>query len=663
MSKNIYFVQVSAVICDKQKSIYLPYSVGCLAAYAWNNPRFSEAFRFGRFVYVKEDIDTSVASLDNPYAVAFSCYVWNNEYSNAYARRVREVWPDAKIIFGGHNLSPDGRSLTNKQFIDAVIHGEGEETFTELMLAYNDASDLAAVNGITFRDKDGVIHTTSPRTLGDVTDYPSPYLTGYFDDIIKEDVYKFPVVWETNRGCPNCCAFCDWGTICSKVRFFPIERIKKEIEWMAENQIEYIYGADANFGMFPRDAEIADILIKSNESTGYPCKFKMNYSFFKNDTVFEIGKKLFKHGIGKYLTLSFQTLSPEVADIIGRKNMNLDRFRELIVKYNEAGLPVYSELILGLPGETYESFTDGIDTLLSCNQHTMIAVYPCELLPNSRLGTDEYIQKYQIVVKRKRYVQQHTKPLNNEIPEYSETVFSTSTLSLDDWMRTYRFAQCIHTFHNLGLLRVAAIYAHYEKGMSYKAFYEWFTAWGESLPKSTLTGSVFAELNAYVTDIQDSDVPFYRTYEGMGDILWEFEEYACTRIAVNKERFYDEIVRFLSNIETDEDKLKDLIAYQKAIIKSPGRSVSEVDMRYDFHSFFLTAGIGKPIPLEKRTVHLRFTDENPTSTCEEYTRVNIWFGRMEDSQLFTGSNSLIELLEDKPSEKKEYAKVTVNSAT
>lgn len=652
MKRNVYFVQVSSVICDKTDCVYLPYSVSCIAAYAWNNTKFSELYRFGRFVFLREDIETSVASLEHPFAVAFSCYIWNTEYNKAYAKRLREVWPDVKIIFGGHNMSPDGKFLEDNPYIDVIVHGEGEETFTELMLAYDGNSDLSGILGISYRREDGTVITTDRRKLCDVTDYPSPYLAGYFDDIVKDKKYKYSIVWETNRGCPNSCAFCDWGTIHSKVRFFPMERLRKEIEWMAENKIEYIYGADANFGMFKRDNEIADLLIDSKERTGYPCKFKMNYSIIKNKSVFEIGKKLYEHGISKFMTLSFQSMSSDVSANINRRNMRLDHFCDLIEQHNEAGLPAYSELILGLPGETYESFTDGIDTLISCNQHTNVAVYPCVLLPNSQLGSEEFIRKYGIETKSKLNLHHHCVAPENDIPEYSDIIFATSTLSIDDWLRTYLFAKCISIFHNCGLLRVPAIYAHIEKGMSYKAFYESFIDWSLSMTSDTLIGSVFSELDDYVSSLRSSDEPFYRTYEGMGNILWEFEDYAYTKIVIKKERFYREVAGFLSQIEEDAEKLYDLIEYQKALIKKPGEPVTETDLRYDFHSFFRSAVVGRASQLKKKPVHLRFTDMNPTDTIEDFMRYNIWYGRTEDAQLFTGINSRVEYLPSKYSAEK-----------
>ena len=83
---------------------------------------------------------------------------------------------------------------------------------------------------------------------------------------------------------------------------------------------------------------------------------------------------------------------------IGRKNLTMEHFASLMKKYNEAGIPTYSELILGLPAETKESFCKGICKLLENGQHNSVSVYHCEVLPNSELAQPEYIEKHKIEI-------------------------------------------------------------------------------------------------------------------------------------------------------------------------------------------------------------------------------------------------------------------------
>ena len=67
------------------------------------------------------------------------------------------------------------------------------------------------------------------------------------------------LIIETNRGCPYGCTFCDWGSATlSRIRKFDIERVFAELEWCAEARLRAIGIADANFGIFERDVEIAE---------------------------------------------------------------------------------------------------------------------------------------------------------------------------------------------------------------------------------------------------------------------------------------------------------------------------------------------------------------------------------------------------------------------
>ena len=88
---------------------------------------------------------------------------------------------------------------------------------------------------------------------------PSPYLTGIFDELIKENPEeKWLASWETNRGCPFSCTYCDWGSATnSKVSRMHLDRVYAELDWFSKNKVEFIFCCDANFGMLPRDYDIA----------------------------------------------------------------------------------------------------------------------------------------------------------------------------------------------------------------------------------------------------------------------------------------------------------------------------------------------------------------------------------------------------------------------
>ena len=95
----------------------------------------------------------------------------------------------------------------------------------------------------------------------DLDEIPSPFLEGAFDSIMAANPSESWIgLWETNRGCPFRCTFCDWGSAtAAKVTKFGEERLYREVDWFADKKIEYIFCCDANFGILKRDVDIAEL--------------------------------------------------------------------------------------------------------------------------------------------------------------------------------------------------------------------------------------------------------------------------------------------------------------------------------------------------------------------------------------------------------------------
>lgn len=640
MKKNVYFVQVSAVYGESVKTAYLPYASGCLAAYAWEDRTVAENYNLGRFIFIRENIDNAINSLNDPFLVGFSSYIWNMEYNKEFARKLKLRYPECIIVFGGHNVNPDGSNLNEMPYCDIIIHGEGEEPFKALLLAVYENKPLSCINNISYREN-GEIISTQKTAPGNIENYPSPYLSGCFDSIIDESGITPSVIWETNRGCPNRCAFCDWGELKSKVRHFPMERISAELDWMVKNKVEYVYCSDANFGLFPRDTEIADMIINNRNAYGYPQVFKTNYTKNRDDVVFEISQKLIKENIGKSPTLSFQSLSADVLKNIGRSNMELEHFKNLMAKYNKADVPVYSELILGLPGESYDSFTNGICTLIDCGQHTCIGIYPCELLPNSQLANPDYMKKHGIETVRTPFSQYHCKPNSDDVSELSNIIVSTKTMNIEDWRRSFIFSICVQAFHNLGLTRAVAIYLKHEKNINYKFFYEKFIEWLDLQSDTSVSGGAYSHLKQLTFDVSTGKGTFSVPYGENEIITWSFEEYIFFRLARNLDAFYREFIEFAKTFDIEDEVFDSLISYQKNIIKQPFTGCCQIKSHYDFYGYFSRIYSDTYSPLVKKETVLKIEGE-AYDGWDNYARFCIWYGRRDDAQLYTGKKNTVK---------------------
>lgn len=635
--KKIYLIQANNVYGDSKKSTYIPYAAGCIQAYCEQNPVIKSEYEFGKIIYARESPEKVISKLKDPYMVLFSCSVWNMEYNKVVAEKLKEIYPQCLITFGGHSVSADGEMLEKYSYVDFLTHRFGEEPTEGLLVAIAKDEPLDNVSNISYRNSEGKIVTTKYEAQTN-TDYPSPYLEGVFDELLKDDI-DFSVLFETNRGCPNSCSFCDWGSLKSKVRLFPMERVIAEIDWFVEHKIEFVFCTDGNFCLFNRDAEIADYIVKCKQKFGYPQCFRVCFTKNRFDFVYEIGTKFFKNGLDKAQTLSFQSMNEEVLRNVGRKNISVEKFRELMQRYNEINISTFSELILGLPGETYESFSNGVSTLIENGQHFAINIYPCELLPNSEMGQRDYIEKYSIKSTRVPFKLIHSANVKNEseITEYSEYVTSTYSMKTSEWIEALIFSYYIQGLHNLGLLRAIAVYCCNEYDMKYDEFYTGFLRYSSKQPHSLLN-DVYCKIKELCYGIVDGKNELVTVCEDAGDILWGFDELIYLEFYKKLEEFYAETKKYIVSCFEESEIIDALFDYQYSIVKKIGISEIEIMSEYDFYSYFNTVFSNNYAKLQKRKIVLKINDSAMVSSFQDFAREVIWYGRNRRASDYTSNN-------------------------
>lgn len=635
--KNVYFVQANNVYGTEVKNTYIPYSVGCIQAYCQKNEIISSEYKFGKFIYTREAPEKVIEMLDNPFMVLFSCSVWNTEYNKTVAKAIKEAYPSCLITFGGHNVSNNENYLRDNDFIDFLTHRFGEEPTEGILESLATGKSLDDIPNISYRNEAGEIVTTAyaPQTG---TDYPSPYLEGTFDEILKDDIV-FSALFETNRGCPNSCSFCDWGSLKSKVRLFPMERVFAEIDWFVEHKIEFVFCTDGNFCLFNRDEEIADYIVHCKNTYSYPKMFRVCFTKNKFDFVFDIGTKFFKNGLDKAQTLSFQSMNEQVLKNVGRKNISTEKFRELMLKYNEINISTFSELILGLPGETYETFCEGVNILIENGQHYAINIYPCELLPNAEMGQKAYQEKFGIKSTRVPFklIHSNESQKKDDIVEYSEYITSTDAMSEEEWAKSLLFASYIQGLHNLGLLRAIAIFYRHEHNLSYNDFYNKLLSYSKE-NEGTLLNKVYERISKLCLGIISGSNELVATCEGLGDVLWGFDELIFLEFYKNLEVFYKEVKECFKDIDNNEDIIDALFKYQLDIIKKIGVEHPVISSEYDFYSYFNNIFLGGYEKLVKNKTAIAVEDGVVVKDIHEFAREIVWYGRNRRATDYTSTN-------------------------
>jgi len=553
--KNITFVQAGNLYGH---NAHLPYAAGCVAANAFSMPEVRKHYHLCDFIFLRTPIDDVLAKLNEPYLVAFSCYIWNMEYHKALASAIKQRWPGCLIAFGGHQVNnDDAQQLHDYPYVDFLLHRAGEVSFAALLLALHRGDDLSAVPSLSYRNAQGEICRTAPAPCTRC-DYPSPYLEGLFDSLFEQYPHLlFSMTLETNRGCPNYCAFCDWGADRQHIKLMPMERVRAEIDWAAQRKLEFVLCADANFGILPRDMEVVQYLAENKRRCGYPQKLRAFLDKSYNDTVFHLNEALAREGLSNGAALSLQSISSQALAAIGRKNLDFADISAMIARYNAADIPMYCELILGLPGETLQSFAQGVGKLLAAGMHGALEIFRCEVLPNARLAEPAYQTQHGVKAVRVQQYHRHESPENHdEIPEYSELVYETATMPMHGWVAANVFADVVQGCHALGLLPHIAEHLHCTQQLPYEQFYLDLITQAQAQP-ATLLGELVAFTQARYEALAAGDGSAIVWHDAkFGNITWPLGSAVFLRAAYESTRFYAELPAFLAQYDVPSELLQ-----------------------------------------------------------------------------------------------------------
>jgi radical SAM superfamily enzyme YgiQ (UPF0313 family) len=362
-----------------------PLASGYMKTYALTDPEVADAWAIDIYdVPVRTDrqsIVTDLLARPQPSDVyALSCYVWNMGAMRWLVEQLTQAEPRPHIILGGPQVMNHAAEDVPPEWSHvAVCNGEGERTFQAYLreLARSE-SDLACVPGLSFWRGDELVTTDKPERIRDLSEIPSPYTQGVFES----GKYTFAVL-ETNRGCPYHCGFCYWGAATnSRVNQFEEQRVLDDIAWISENRCHLLYLADANWGVLKRDVDFAKHIVECSQRTGFPMYVDTNSAKNKPDRVAHITGIFVGGGLLTSQPISLQTMDDNVLQLIDRGNIRLETYTALQSTLREHGIASYVEMIWPLPGETVETFAQGITSLCRSGADTLL-IYPHLLIRNT----------------------------------------------------------------------------------------------------------------------------------------------------------------------------------------------------------------------------------------------------------------------------------------
>src|SRR3989454_6405874 len=523
---------------------YLPLTVGMLQAYAQKYLQHPANYEFLLPIYTRIPVEKAVHSLLEADVVLVSTYVWNIRVSLEIAKRVKLRKPEVLIVFGGPQVPErDEEFLKKHLFIDLACHGEGEQVALAILENYK-TRNWAAVPSISFVNENGcVVKNQKAGRVKDLASFPSPYLESVFAPLMEANPSEHWIaLWETNRGCPFACTFCDWGSaVDSKVYSFDLDSLYKEVEWFAQRKIEYIFCCDANFGILSRDVDIAAYVAQTKRRCGYPQALSVQATKNATERAYKTQKILADAGLNKGVDIALQSMDPNTLKSIKRGNISTETYQELQRRFTRDNVETYTDLILGLPGETYESFAVAISTIIENGQHNRIQFNNLSVLPNAEMGDPEYQAKHGMKTVESKIINIHGKREADEgdLAETQVLVIATGSMPEVDWVRTRAFAWTAALLHFDKVLQIPFVLLHEVCGISYRELIEAFSE--GSLAAFPILAEMQSFFRAKARDIQSGGPEYCHSGRWL-DIWWPADEYMLIKLCAEErlDAFYRE---------------------------------------------------------------------------------------------------------------------------
>ena len=367
----------------------------------------------------------------NPNIIGIGVYIWNAKEVQELLHIIKKISPNTLIVLGGPEVSYQPLRINFDQ-ADFIVQGEGEISFYELCKSiYNNQTP-----------KERVFPLSTPK----LKEIQLPY--EFYTD---EDIQNRYIYVEISRGCPFECEFC-LSSIDEKVRSFKLEKILEEFQVLWQRGARNFKFVDRTFNINIKSAnKILDFFLEKKEQ--YFVHFEVIPDHFPSSIKEKI--KLFPNGALQF-EIGIQTLNPTVAKNISRE-MNLEKMEEnLHFLENDTSAHLHLDLIVGLPGESLQSFGKNLDTL--------VAMSSCEiqigiLKKLSGTAIDRHDEKYKMIY--------------SEIPPYD--ILQNDLLSFQDIQDMKRFARFWDLTYNSGNFKKTIPFL-WENGSVFENFYK-FSLW------------------------------------------------------------------------------------------------------------------------------------------------------------------------------------------
>lgn len=256
--------------------------------------------------------------------------------------RVRRVFPNAVLVAGGELATLRADQLLSERVVDVVVHDEGEQSATELIVALlNGASirQVALIPGVVGRTDNRLETAQSRPFIEDLDGLPPPSIEAFR----WREYGQWTMM--TSRGCPYRCSYCSSAAFWRhRVRYHSAKRVYSDMQRLMGFGARSVYIADDTFTVNRRRTlEVCGLLI-ADPLVPWSCLTRV-------DSVDEDLLAAMSAAGCVEISFGVETAVDRTLGTI-RKRARFGQAVEALQACHRMGIRTRVSLILGLPGET-----------------------------------------------------------------------------------------------------------------------------------------------------------------------------------------------------------------------------------------------------------------------------------------------------------------------
>jgi len=300
----------------------------------------------------------------NPRIIGLGIYIWNVAPTTEVVAAIKRIRPDVIVILGGPEVSYETESQRIVDMADHVITGEADLKFAEVCETLL-TGGRGSIPNAAFAAEVGHARSDTPRpALPKIIAAPLPEFSQLalpYDLYDEQDVANRIIYVEASRGCPFTCEFC-LSSLDVPVRQVPLPAFLGEMQKLLNRGVRHFKFVDRTFNLNLNTSRaiLEFFLERHNDGDFYHFEMipdRLPEALRETIAKFPPGSVQFEVGV--------QTFNPDVGKQISRKQDNAKLEANLLWLRESTGVHVHADLIVGLPGESVESFGAGFDRLVA----------------------------------------------------------------------------------------------------------------------------------------------------------------------------------------------------------------------------------------------------------------------------------------------------------